>query len=164
MNKELLHYATGPVVFDRTRTYTQEEPLWFCKPKGLWVSVAGEDDWAAWCEAESYDLGPVVHRVVLRPTARVCWICDPDGLDGFHAAYAVETDEERRFKAAFGRVYKQKYWPLDWRKAASDFDGLIIAPYLWSLRLLGPQWYHGWDCASGCIWSTDAVASMEAVG
>ncbi|AIY32561.1 hypothetical protein PBI_MIAZEAL_209 [Mycobacterium phage MiaZeal] len=35
-------YAAAPITLDRSRIYTQAVDH---KPEGLWVSVAGEDDW-----------------------------------------------------------------------------------------------------------------------
>ena len=52
---------------------------------------------------------------------------------------------------------------MDWGYLATQYQGLIIAPYLWDLRLFGPAWYYGWDCASGCIWDLTAVESFSLV-
>jgi hypothetical protein len=62
---------------------------------------------------------------------------------------------------------------IDWKRLAADFDGIIIAPYIWSCRLpmdrTGPRhkvsnWYYPWDCASGCIWNgTAAIEAFEVV-
>src|SRR5262245_46077561 len=95
-DKTLLHYADKPMVFDRARVYMQDEPHQFHKPKGLWVSVAGEDDWEAWCRAEEFRLTQLqcVHRVTLSPAANILWIADADALEQFHAVYSVGTEFE----------------------------------------------------------------------
>ncbi len=36
------------------------------KPKGLWVSVDGEDDWKSWCEENDYGCGSKRYRIVLK--------------------------------------------------------------------------------------------------
>jgi hypothetical protein len=40
---------------------------------------------------------------------------------------------------------------IDWVRVSEEYDGLEIAPYIWSRRLEF-MWYYGWDCASGVIW------------
>lgn len=50
---------------------------------------------------------------------------------------------------------------LDWRAIAAKCDGIIISPYIWARRLNGySHWYHGWDCASGCIWNPRAIREV----
>jgi hypothetical protein len=154
---ELRHYASKPFVFDRDRVYEQKKPHGFGKPVGFWVSVAGADDWAAWCESEGYGIGGFEHRVTLDPGANVLVIDTPSDIEAFHEKYSVETEFEARARSLFPRAT----WPVDWRKVVQDFDGLVIAPYQYSLRFDGPEWYYGWDCASGCIWSAHAVLSVE---
>lgn len=44
---------------------------------------------------------------------------------------------------------------------AHRYDGIIIAPYVWSLRLdIDFFWYYDWDCASGVIWNSAAVSNL----
>ncbi len=51
---------------------------------------------------------------------------------------------------------------VDWTRIASEYQGIIIAPYVWECRLNDScNWYYGWDCASGCIWDAAAVALIE---
>ena len=50
----LLHYSSKPI----TAVYSVSqgpglEHHRYDKPRGLWLSVEGEDDWRSWCEAES---------------------------------------------------------------------------------------------------------------
>ncbi len=153
------HYSHEPIVFDRSRSYVQMEPLAYRKPAGFWVSVAGEDDWSTWCRDNDFRLAALVYEctVLLRDEARILQIGDRDGLREFHQSYAVETDFERQHGGVFGH----DGWPIDWRKVADDYQGIIISPYQWSLRSRGPQWYYPWDCASGCIWDTDAIDSVK---
>ena len=70
-------------------------------------------------------------------------------LDAFH----------RRFAENAGRGYD--YYQIQWAEVASLYDGIEIAPYQFERRLgyhseIGKavsDWYYGWDCASGCIWT-----------
>lgn len=142
-----MHYAAEPVEFDRTVRYEQGVRH---KPVGLWVSVAGDDDWPEFCEQNGFDTECLAHphTVTLTAGANILRIESPDELVGFHHAYAQPDDS------------RSKFADIDWRKVATDYDGIIIAPYQWSMRLGGPFWYYGWDCASGCIWNLDAIGTV----
>lgn len=157
----LMHYTSEPLVFDPTRIYEQGEPHSYGKPKGLWVSVAGEDDWPSWCQYEECftDSLVVAHRVTLAASAKVRTIASAFELDAFTGIYTVQTDWERKWP---WKMTDRTKWPIDWREVAKDYDGLIIAPYQWSRRM-ETEWYYGWDCASGCIWNLDAIESVDVV-
>jgi hypothetical protein len=152
-----IHHSWHPLVFNREHVYTNDQPHGHGKPVGLWFSPEGEDDWARWCLRES-NLGPWRYRVSLDPNAHILWISTADQLIAFHDIYCAETEFERKFMFNDDR---RKYWPIDWDKVKADYDGLIIAPYLWSQRLMGPSWYYGWDCASGCVWNAKSVLFVE---
>lgn len=50
---------------------------------------------------------------------------------------------------------------IDWRRVAESYQGIVIAPYVWARRHhLASGWYYAWDCASGCIWDSAAVAAI----
>ena len=159
--ERLMHYAAKPVGLVREWKYEQREPHSFGKPEGFWVSVQGEDDWPSWCQHEEFDLGRLgyAHHVRLSSDANILRITSALELDEFTVKYAVQTEFERRF--TWKRDDKRK-WPIDWRGVAAQLDGIIIAPYQWGQRN-ATDWYYGWDCASGCIWNTAAIASVEPV-
>lgn len=148
---ELQHYAAKPLLFDRARTYTQGEPRANLKPSGLWVSVVGDDDWPAWCQRNSYGLDElaVAHHVNLSATADLLTLRRRSDLDAFAAENLADssTGEDSG---------------IDWRAVARRWDGILIAPYQGSLRRKH-GWYTYWDCASGCVWNLDAIASVEAL-
>lgn len=156
----LEHYTDQVFSFEHDRIYEQKPPMGFMKPLGFWVSVAGDDDWPAWCRAEEFCLSSLEHvsEVKLVENANILMVTNGLQLDAIHYTYGVDTDG---FKPSGSD--ERRYWSMDWRKVAADCDGIIIAPYLWSHRLDGPMWYYGWDCASGVIWNLDAVASVEVV-
>ena len=155
MNGQLMHYASESFTLDRTREYSQPEAHTFGKPTGFWVSVAGDNDWPSWCRAEEFDVDrlAVEHAVTLASDANVLRIESAHDLDAFYERYSVETDFERRYPDS------RQSWPIGWHVVAEHYDGIIIAPYQWSHRL-HMDWYYGWDCASGCIWNLDAIASV----
>lgn len=119
------------------------------KPVGLWVSVEDGQGWAEWCSESNFDGGwSHVYRITLSPNANVLHVATAEELDRFHLEYAGNPHGLRGFSY------------IDWRRVAAAHDGIIIAPYQWSRRLLGPTWYYGWDCSSGCIWRPRAIAQV----
>lgn len=117
------------------------------KPRGLWVSVDGDDDWKSWCESESFGLGSQRHRISIKPQSSVLLITSAYGLDVFTETFGRHPSDNDLFE----RMY------IDWPEVAKHHGGIIIAPYQWSQRMT-LNWYYGWDCASGCIWDADQIA------
>ena len=112
------------------------------KPKGLWVSVPGDDDWPSWCRSNEFGDLTLRTRFTLVPDANVLWLRTVDEIDTFHDEFASKS----------GPSYLHGF--IYWRAVADRYAGVIIAPYQWSRRLHGEahRWYYSWDCASGCIW------------
>jgi hypothetical protein len=128
------------------------------KPRGLWVSVDGEDDWPSWCHREGFAEDRLVHRfrVTLADDADILHLdCDWD-IHQFTRDYGVALAD---ITGRFG--LRDSHW-IDWPRIAQKWQGIIIAPYCWGSRLeIG--WYYGWDCASGCIWDASAIASVAEI-
>jgi hypothetical protein len=125
------------------------------KPKGLWVSVKGEDDWPSWCKGEDWgDIGAkLCYRIELHENAKLLMITNGAELIDFHEKYSAQVHE----KLDFFRV-------PDWARVGEKYQGIIIAPYIWSMRLHSTMtWYYGWDCASGAIWDATAIANFYEV-
>lgn len=144
------HYAHDPIgkLYD-----TRDKQGIDHKPVGLWLSADGEDDWANWCNGESFPIGSHPYSIVLSEQATICWLENSQQIDAFHNRFSANPEWA-------GDRYAIKY--IDWRLVAATFDGIVIAPYCWERRLDGDahSWYYSWDCASGCIWSPFAVASI----
>lgn len=149
----LSHYSYAEGIAPESRDQ-DENP--YSKPRGFWVSVDGEDDWPSWCASEEFrDTGAQHHhRVTLADGARVLVVDSVSALDDFTERYGVP---DHRFS-----VRPSKGDGIDWVAVAEDWQGIIIAPYQWECRLT-LSWYYTWDCASGCIWDADAIASVEPV-
>ncbi len=146
---DLRHYSRTALGVIQSKVQ-ENEATW--KPKGLWVSVLGEDDWLHWCEENDWYQEPVFeHEIILAPDANVLRIENLDRLLRFH--------EEFAFTMPWSSVY------IDWARVASRYDGIIIAPYQWACRLEYQisNWYYSWDCASGCIWNAKAIAEARMV-
>jgi hypothetical protein len=145
----LTHFSDVPLSVLDDRRY---EPNRY-KPGGLWVSIEGDEDgWSDWCRNEQFGLDQLAHahEVVLSPDANILFISDADGIDAFTRQY--------------GQVDEWGFGQIDWQRVACQFQGIIIAPYIWSRRLAPhTHWYYAWDCASGCIWDISAVQSITLV-
>jgi hypothetical protein len=149
----LVHYSAKPL--GEIYSVKQEGNNRPFKPRGLWVSAetGGEDDhgWLDWCEMEQFAMENFEHaaEVFLREGANVLAIVGPEALLGFAEEYK-----------------RPRTWPyydeIEWSKVAERYQGIIIAPYLWQLRLDDrTNWYYSWDCASGCIWDATAVERIQ---
>lgn len=145
---KLIHYSPKPLTEVRDARNTVPD----LKPNGLWVSVEGEDDWPSWCRSEGFatDRLGCETEIILRPDAKILHLQTALDLLDFTRRHVVQSE---RYCA-----------DIDWPHVASEYDGIVIAPYQWSLRLdHRTNWYYGWDCASGCIWRSRAVAQVRPV-
>ena len=51
---KLIHYSSKKNYDLEKREYSQKDLVWQAKPKGLWISVEGENlgyNWKEWCES-----------------------------------------------------------------------------------------------------------------
>jgi hypothetical protein len=167
----LEHYSAEPMIWpprDYAQTYNEPGWGWPPKPRGLWVSVQGEDDWKSWCQGEEFNIEAlaVCTRVILSPEANIKVIEGEAELLAFNREWGVDWDYGGRVSFSHRRI--------DWVELAKQYDGIVIAPYVWSCRLPMDRaserqqvsdWYYPWDCASGCIWNgTKAIAAFEEAG
>lgn len=123
------------------------------KPKGLWLSDEDAFGWREWCTGERFGLDRLAfaHEIALAENANILRISDPDGID--------ELTLRLRAPDSLADGYR-----LKWAELAEEYHGILITPYIWERRLsMRCGWYYGWDCASGCIWDPEAIASFEAV-
>ena len=147
----LRHYAARPLERVESVYQWERSPTGFHKPVGLWVSVENfGDGWKEWCEGENWGLDSLTHahEITLADDAQILWLRCGRDIDAFHQAYSSG--------ARWGA------YP-DWTRVAGQYQGIIIAPYIWARRLEGAasQWYYAWDCASGCIWDARAIVSIS---
>lgn len=125
------------------------------KPTGLWISVEGRgsDGWGRWCRNNNFRRGTLKTRteIKLKPDANILWLKGPVDILDFTADY-------QRLPDHYPPSLHDMTMHIDWKKVAEKYQGIIIAPYDWHLRLDSrTEWYYSWDCASGCIWDAEAV-------
>lgn len=149
---KLIHFSDAPL--SRVLSVEQSNEPHF-KPNGLWVSVEGNGDgWKDWCEGEQWNLERFAYanRVQLKNGANILRISSADGIH----------DLTGRYSSTAARSFT--YLMLDWRRVSDEYQGIIIAPYIWECRLSErSRWYYAWDCASGCIWDSDAIEAVTTV-
>ena len=151
---ELLHYSNQPLGPVTSREQLHGES----KPDGLWCSVGIE--WEEWCRQEEFQLDHLkhVHVVTLREDANLRHISGSAELDRFSAQYRLTISE------LFPACYTAHFGLIDWVRVAADYGGIVIAPYCWERRFTShTHWYHGWDCASACIWDARQIEAVRLI-
>jgi hypothetical protein len=145
-DERLAHFSDRPV----TAAYDRSQEPDSRKPAGLWVSVEGDGDgWSDWCREESFSLDRLAceHEITLTDDAHILRLDGAEAIDDFTAYYGYSELNVP------GSVLSRYVDRIDWVLVAARYQGIIIAPYIWSRRLTDHTfWYYGWDCASGCIW------------
>lgn len=137
---KLIHYSNAASVVVESRKQTDR-----MKPTGLWVSDEDDYGWSTWCTEEEFGIGANAFAVTLADDANVLTLSTPDEIRAFHV-----------------QVSRGRY-DVDWAAVARRWQGILITPYQWSLRLSDVDWYYPWDCASGCIWDAQAIASVAPI-
>ena len=153
MNK-LIHYTNEKFSLE-PRKYDQAECFWQAKPNGLWISVAGEDDWENWCKSEGFNLEnlAISYEIKIKKDAHILHLKTAQEIRDFSMLYILPT----RYWDSDSDTYQIK-----WDKVKEKYQAIIISPYQWSCRLaLETCWYYGWDCASGCIWDLDCIEEFK---
>lgn len=153
----LSHYTKEPIKTLRSIAQATEVEISSYKPRGLWLSVDGEHDWKSWCEAELFELESLKHRyrVYLKKDSNILRLTSTQDILNF-------TEKYNRVYRDYGLDWHGHF--MDWTRLATEYQGLIISPYNWELRLdRRVHWYYGWDCASGCIWDANAIDKFEEI-
>jgi hypothetical protein len=161
----LSHYSAEPL--GELRSVPEQTPMspslgWSFgdKPRGLWVSVDGHDDWAEWCISNGWHLEGLEHRhvIVLKEPSNLLWLTDPGAIRTFQEHFSAD-DTGFGFPSYHLRAMSM-FHVIDWSRVAAQYAGIVIAPYQPRLRY-DLMWYYFWDCASGCIWDTSIIARIE---
>ena len=152
----LIHFSAEPLGPIESRGQNRQATG---KPTGLWVSVEGDEDgWRDWCLSEDFSLDrlAITSRIELADDAQILRVDSAAGIDELGRLFGVESEYWTGPRPYFDRI--------DWARVAELYQGIVIAPYIWSRRLNGGAfWYYGWDCASGCIWDASAIARIDVV-
>ena len=152
---ELIHYSTETVdKIDLSRIYQQTaENLAFHTPNGLWVSVAGTNDWKNYCLKRSYRLDSLKSefQVTLKPHSKILVLYDEAAFKDFEKEYGYYQEGSKTHGENYTLVLS-----IAWERIISDYQGIIVSAALPKLYNMG-LWYDVWCCTSGCIWDLQAV-------
>lgn len=170
----LLHYSHSIIEKIVDRKPLDEDPRNFCtgmKPFGFWVSVEGDYDWEWWCNAENFRTENLqyVYGVTIKENASILHLRTCEEILEFTKEYLVKEEDLTFIKETYGyKALKMTNlldsYNINWVRVGSKYNGIIISPYQWDLRLsTETSWYYGWDCASGCIWNTDVIEKVTLV-
>lgn len=165
---KIYHYSLKPIKKlsqDYNIEYKEKRPDIF-KPFGFWVSIEdfeGDQTWATWCEGEKFRLEALKYKYLinLKKKGKFLYLKTTDELVEFSLKYRSEDPYWKSEPIVPGIL--PYIHIIDWKKLEQEYDGMFIAPYQWSCRLMNPSttWYYPWDCASGCIWNVDSIKSIE---
>jgi hypothetical protein len=123
------------------------------------------------------------YRITLDPNEKYLIITTPEELDKFsdnfgywkvyvptHPLQQMKDTKKKMQDALTGLKSLTSYMDnnnlcdriINWNWVMGIYKGIIINPYLYERRYTY-LWYNGWDCASGCIWDTNCIKSIEYV-
>lgn len=152
-SERLVHFSQEPFQLVTDFEYLQRTIN--IKPNGLWVSVENQkDSWSKWCRREQFRIESLKHktRIKLKHDSKIIRLKSKEDILGFTKAAGTPLLPDQNFTTLYPA----------WERIARIADGIIISPYIWaSRRDMETIWYYGWDCASGCIWSLNAIESCE---
>jgi len=143
---KLVHYSGEKL---EGKPYYHDSPISEIKPNGFWVSDDDcEDNWKTWCEGEDFRLDRLKYRyeIKLYKNNKIQIITNNKELQQFSYNFAKQSIENIT------------PWYLDWNRVKELYDGVIITPHMWDVRL-DYIWYSIWDCASGVIWNMNVIKS-----
>jgi hypothetical protein len=152
---ELIHYTkSGVNAIDLNRKYQQtKENLVYHTPIGLWVSVAGTNDWEHYCRTRDLDLEKLEteFQIMLKPSAKILNLHSAEVFEDFEKEYCYYPEGI----AKQGDNYTLNL-SIAWERIIADYQGLIVSTVLPKLYNMG-LWYDTWCCTCGCIWDLQAV-------
>jgi hypothetical protein len=161
------HWASNPVKL-LDRDYPQSGHP---KPNGFWFDV--NQGWKRWCESVQFQVENLRyrHRLTIIDSSRILCLGNAKEIDAFTRQYGHNLSDQIQllqspkgageFARQYGRdlfseIRKQFSNYIMWGEVAQNHSGIILDPYLRS-RTRAYLWYHGWNCAGGCIWDTSVI-------
>lgn len=117
------------------------------KPIGLWYGIG--NSWIDWVRNEmpEWEYDNVFELKINE--SKILMISNMNELMEFNNMYL--DDNPMNFNGN-----------IDWREVSKKYSGIEIAPFIWKGRN-ELNWYYSWDVASGCIWKSDAIISIDKI-
>jgi hypothetical protein len=130
------------------------------KPNGVWFSVVSEEDgsdgWRDYCKANGKMLEPYRTELVLDQDA-ILWVRTKAEIDKLTDDYGYSPPIPAEFLKSKSDYTRSA---ICWKRLATKYGGIVIAPYC-AERRQKKLWYYTWDCASGCVWNSNAVRELR---
>ena len=128
------------------------------KPKGLWYSFAGKDNWTNWLKnwgSSEWDLN-YDHVIMFETSGNILKINNEQDAKDFIDKY---------------QKFDNNMWWVDWHKVAQDYDGIEFHNQ-WQYRDLEyggsnegysqpSTFLYGLDIDSGCLWNTTTITNQR---
>ena len=115
------------------------------KPKGLWYGIG--TSWVDWVRNNQSDWEEDYIHIIDVDLTKIKVIRNYQELIEFNNQYGTKENHSA---------------DIDWVKVSKDYSGIEIAPYIYKARFDREVfWYYAWDVASGCIWDSAAIKSIE---
>jgi hypothetical protein len=131
------------------------------KPNGVWFSVISEEDgsdgWKDYCKAKALTLGPYRTELLLNEDA-ILWVRTDAEIDELTNEYSYSRSIPAKFLESNSNFTRSA---ICWKRLATKYHGIVIAPHCAQRGRQEELWYHTWDCACGCVWKSDAVRELR---
>lgn len=153
MDIDLIHYSAQPI--DNTKDTEQTTKITMDKPDGLWVSIEDGRSWKDIYEDDSsYNFNDdFTHKIHIDKNANILHLKSADEIFAFTEKFKISLES-----------HNLRTLDINWSKATQEYQGIIIAPYQHACHTSWDcEWYHGWDCSSGCIWDSTAISNIERI-
>lgn len=133
-----IHMSKTPIVLQKKK-YSQVDGM---KPDGFWYGFG--KNWIDWTKSEMPEwTGKYIYEVKI--PNNILKITSYKELLQFNEEFKINIDMMD---------------VIDWKKVASKYNGIEIAPYQYKARL-DLLWYYGWDIGSGCVWNLDNTSLLK---
>ena len=152
---EYIHYTGGTIdTLDLNRTYPQTaEKLAIHTPNGLWLSIAGINDWERYCLKNNYNLINLKYefQVNLKPAAEILILHNTAALEDFAKKYGYYSGQD------------SPELSIRWNEIIEDYQGIAL-PHVFPKMFDMGIWYKIWCYTAACIWDLQAVEKVEKLG
>ena len=109
----LHHYSDNEIkeIFSKEQSTEQKH---CARPRGLWVSVVGDNDWKSYRGHDLRDQNQ--YEIILADEAKILFLDSEEQLSDFTQTFGLKPSGEQRIA-------------IDWVQVAITYQGMIIAPY-----------------------------------
>jgi hypothetical protein len=149
---EYIHYTSENIhTLDLNRAYAQTaENLALHTPNGLWLSIAGINDWEQYCLKNNYRLDKLKSefQILFKPAAKIFILHNKTVFENFIKKYGYYGEDDTSGLS------------IRWEEIIKDYQGIAMPHVFPKLHNMGLR-HKIWRCTSACIWDLQAVEKIE---